>query len=139
MTNTFPDCTFEARAAYVFCRYAGPFQAECLVSLGSAVGAFCAEHQLDRVLVDFRESEGDLTFEDRYRIANNAPYAAPLTLRVAICIRSDQGDAQRTWTSAMSARGFLARAFFDEGPAIEWLLSSQPVEAPSVASGESDA
>ena len=124
MTPVLPDFTLEARTAYAFCRYSGPFHAARLVSAGPAIAAFCAEHRLDRVLIDLRGSEGDLSAEDRYRVANHAPYDAPVTLRVAICIRPDQGDARRMWSSAMQARGFLAESFLDEEPAIAWLLST---------------
>ena len=117
------DFILEARAAYAYCRYAGPFQAARLVGAGPAIAAFCAEHRLARVLVDLRESEGDLSAEDRYRIANYAPYDAPVTLRVAICIRPDQGDGRRIWSTAMQAHGFVAASFLDEEPAIDWLLS----------------
>lgn len=123
MARGVPDFTLEARAAYVFCRYTGPFQTARLVSAGPAIAAFCAESRLARVLVDLRGSEGDLSAGDRYRIANSAPYDAPVTLRVAICIRPDQGDGRRIWSSAMQARGFVAESFLDEEPAIAWLLS----------------
>ncbi len=115
--------TLEARPGYVFCRYAGPFEASHLVDVGPAVAAFCAENQLQRVLVDLRDSAGDLTVEDRYRVANTAPYDVPTRIRVAICIRADQGDAHNTWSSAMAERGFTAKSFVDPESALEWLLS----------------
>jgi len=124
MTISSPDFTLEARPAYVFCRYVGAFHAAHLVSTGPFIVSFCQEHQLDRVLIDLRESEGDLTAEDRYRIANQAPYDVPSAIRVAICIRPDQGESRRIWSSAMKARGFVAESFFEEKPAVEWLLSA---------------
>lgn len=124
MTISSPDFTLEARPAYVFCRYVGAFHTTRLVNAGPSIAAFCREHQLDRVLIDLRESEGDLTAEDRYRIANQASYDVPLAIRVAICIRPDQGDGRKIWSSAMKARGFVAESFFEEKPAIGWLLST---------------
>lgn len=125
MATGSPDFALEARPTYAFCRYSGPFQTERLVSAGPVIAAFCAEHKLDRALIDLRESEGDLTVDDRFRIANYASYDVPASIRVAICIRPDQGDGRRIWSTAMQARGFHAESFFDEEPAIEWLHSSR--------------
>jgi hypothetical protein len=114
---------FEEGPGYALCRYGGAFRTPDLVDAAERITAFCSGHRYARVLVDLRASTGDLTVEDRYIVANNISYTAPVSLRVAICIRADQGDAENTWTSVMSAHGFAAQAFAEPEAAAKWLLT----------------
>ncbi len=114
---------FEERVGYVLCTYAGPFSAPPLIEASARIAAYCSERDHRRVLVDFRQSVGDLTVDDRYLIANNVRFHSPSSTRIAICIREDQGDKSRTWTSVMTAHGFAAESFRDLPAAIAWLLA----------------
>lgn len=117
---------FDLRDDFATCRYHGPFDASSLIAAARQVSAYCALHEVTRILIDIRGSLGDLTVEDRYVVANNMSYDFLPTVRIAIWGRQDQTLADKTWTRALVAHGYSARTFREEVAAVRWLLSDDP-------------
>jgi hypothetical protein len=114
---------FEDRGSFVVVRYHGTFSAHALIDSSFQLIAYCTRNNRYRVLADVRDSVGDLTAEDRLVIANNMNHNFLPTIRLALFVRADQENADRTWETALSAYGLAGRSFTDEATAIAWLLS----------------
>ena len=114
------EVTYERRPGHLFVLARGGFDAAVAGGIIREVARLCAEHRLDRVLVDFRGVAEIVSIADRHALGQ-AIAAAKVPARIAILVAEPQrhtaaledtavnrGASVRTTASEAEARRFLA-------------------------------
>ncbi|HEX5129584.1 MAG TPA: hypothetical protein VFV90_07555 [Usitatibacter sp.] len=114
------EVTDEARPGHLFVVARERFDAAAAGAVIGEVARLCAQHRLDRVLVDFRDVTDIVSIADRHALGQ-AIAAAKVPARIAILVAEPQrhtaaledtavnrGASVRTTSSEAEARRFLA-------------------------------
>jgi hypothetical protein len=123
MTST---VKFQDFGTYVLCHFTGRFALQPLLELARDIRAYCVEHGHRRVLVDLRESQGELGALERYEHAVAMSKTRGPGLRAAMLVRPDQAFPDRFWETVTRNRGLATHVATDPDEAIRWLRADEP-------------
>jgi len=79
------------------------------------------DHGVDRVLIDTRSIEGDISASARFDFGTFMAEARPAPIRIALVGSADAVWPDRILESVAVNRGVLAKVATDVGEATEWL------------------
>ncbi len=118
--------TFHDLGSHVVCHFTGRFALQPLLELARDIRAYCVEHGRRRVLVDLRESRGELGALERYEHAVEVSQTRGPGLRAALLVRPDQAFPDRFWETVTRNRGLATHVATDADAALAWLRGDQP-------------
>jgi hypothetical protein len=82
----------------------------------------CNRAKKNKLLLDFLEAYGELSFVDRYFIGAEAQIFSLYNIKVATIVRPEHLDPRRLVEIVAQNRGIKFRAFTNAEDAKEWLL-----------------
>ncbi len=113
--------SFHDSGAYTLCRYTGPFELNSLVDVAREVNEYCVRTEHYSVMVDIRESVGEIGAGERYELGTRMAELWNRKIRLAVIMRSDQIYSDHFWETVVNNRGIGARIFMEIDDATRWL------------------
>ena len=101
--------------------YDGLHNREQIDRLIQIAAAECSKQKIKKLLVDLRESEGDLLVMEKFSLARKTKVARDLGLRVAVLDRSERRMSDRFFENVAVNRGVRIRFFEKEDESRSWL------------------
>ena len=105
---------------YLVVRFTGP--AKEAWRQYELIGEHCKRANKNKLLLDFTETHGDLSFADKYHLGDKAEiFTAYKLIKVAVVGRSEQFDSQKFGEMVARNRWLDARVFSNVEDAEKWL------------------
>jgi hypothetical protein len=112
----------EQRPGYLAARFIGAGVVEEVWRQFESVAEHCKRTKNDKLLVDVRGAEANISLIDRFQIAEESQIFKRYGLKIATVDNPWQRDPQRFGEMVARTRGVNVRAFSDFHAAEEWLL-----------------
>jgi len=111
---------FEHVSGCLTVRVSGPSQFQQRVSIAHAIVEALSKHAVNAMLIDLRNTDGPVTFMDRYQLGEMAAQYLP-KIPLAALMREDQTDRQLIGQQVARNRGANLQVFTEEALAVAWL------------------